>query len=194
MLSGFDTAFGPSLAVARQAKTDGAAFWWGYIGGLGAFHAWRADEYAVIRQAGLIPGSLWVPTFGLTENSVDAAIEAVDTADVLGLYGAIMLDTEYQMSFAPNLHAWVDSFCATVARHGRPCPVYSGAHYVPVGVADFAPNWGSTVFPTSGNAVQYGPATRYGLRVDVDLADPAFPLASFTPPTPPAPPPVVVKS
>lgn len=187
ILGGVDSAFGPSLTSAQMAKADGITFWFGYLGGPGAYHQWMPGEWDVLRQVGLIPGALWVPTMGLTENPVVAARQAVAQANMEGLYGAIMLDTENGMRSVPTLESWVDGFVATVNSLGRACPVYSGAGYVPAGTPSFAPNWGSSVYPTPGQAVQYGPATAYGMSVDRDLADSAFPFASFTPPGPPPP-------
>lgn len=193
VLSGFDSAFGPTLPVAQQARSLGNTFWLGYLGGPGVYHAWTASDWAVLRQAGLTPGCLWVPTFGLAEDPAAAARAAVGVAESRGLFGAVMLDTEEQMSTSPNLVSYVDGFCAQISALGRTPVVYDGAHYVPAGVYAFHVNWGSSTYPVSGQAVQYGPAVRFGMSVDVDLADTAFPLASWNPPDPPPhpdPPPV----
>jgi hypothetical protein len=191
-ISAFDSAFGPSLAAAQAARTQGISAWFGYLGGPGAFHPWRADEWAVLRQAGFTPGALWVPTYGLGEDPVSAAHDALVIAGHLGLYGAIMLDTERAMldtAGQGRLQFWVNGFVATVMAAGRPCPVYAGAQYVPPGVPGFLPLWGSAIYPASTQAIQYGPAVRDGVEVDVDLLGVGFPLASWSAPVPvPVPP------
>lgn len=188
VMSGFDSVVGPSLTVGQEARAGGASFWFGYLGGPGAFRAWLPSEWSILRAAGLTPGCVWVPTYGLAEDPAQAAADAVGAATQLGIYGSVTLDTEEQMRADPGLDGWVDTFCATVESLGRPCPVYTGAGYTPAGQAGFAPNWGSTAYPSAGQAVQYGPGTRYGMSVDVDLADPGFPLGSWVKPQPPGPP------
>jgi hypothetical protein len=190
-ISAFDSAFGPSFAAAQAARSQGVSAWFGYVGGPGAFHQWRPDEWATLRQAGLTPGALWVPTYGLAEDPTVAAHNAILAANSFGLFGAIMLDTERAMldtAGAGRVKAWVDGFVSTVNSVDRPCPVYAGAQYVPPGTPGFYPYWGTSVFPTALQAIQYGPAIRDGVSVDVDLLGDGFPLASWLP-TPPPPPP-----
>lgn len=173
--------------MARQAETAGARWWAGYLGGPGAYRQWTPAEWAVLQEAPLVPACLWVPTYGLAEDPVQAAHDAVGQAGTVGLFGAIMLDTEAEMAASPHLVSFVDQFTATATAVGRPCPVYTGAGYAPPGSPVFAPLWGSTQHPAPRQAVQYGPGVRFGMSVDVDLCDPAFPLASWDPP-PPRPP------
>ena len=73
--------------------------------------------------------------------------------------------------------------------------LYDGARVTPVPTsALWLPLWGSSQLPGAGQAVQYGPnpTPLYGGaipagRVDIDIIDPAFPLAAFTAPAPPPP-------
>lgn len=189
VLWGFDSAFGPTLAAARQAKAGGITWWAGYGHGPGAYHAWTWGEWEILLEAGLTPGYLWVPTMGLTEDPVQAAHDAVGDAIATGLYGAVMLDTEEGMKASGRLTGWVNAFYATVSSLGRPCPIYTGGGYAPTGAPRFVPLWGTGDTPAGNQAIQYGPATRYGTSVDVDGCAPGFPLASFTPaPKPPSPP------
>ncbi len=192
MLTGFDSAFGPSLAAARAARAAGNTFWFGYIGGPGVFHKWTTTEWAVLRTAGLTPGTIWVPTYGLAENPTQAAADAVGVAESAGLFGAVMLDTEEAMKKSAHLVDFVDAFCAEITKAGRAPVVYDGAGYVAPGAAGFFPEWGTTAQPSTSSAIQYGPAVRYGTSVDVDACGPSFPLGSWLPPVPgpPAPTPV----
>lgn len=194
MISAFDSAFGPSLQAAKAARAGGTTAWFGYLGGPGVYHQWTPAEWSVLRQAGLTPGALWVPTYGLAEDPFAAADAAVAIADSLGLYGTIMLDTEQAMHDVAGpgrVATFVDQFVQTVNQHpNRQCAVYTGAHYAPASAPTFDPLWGATVYPVELQAIQYGPAVRYGMSVDVDLCHPTFPLASWTPPPPPTPTPV----
>lgn len=203
---GADSAYGPSFKVAQAAKASGWSFWFGYLGGPGAFRGWTNPEWAILEEAGLTPGCLWVPTMTLTESPTIAAQEAIGAAASAGLYGAIMLDTEAMMADDATLVSFVDAFYGTLVNAGLADPIYEGAGYAPAGAPQFLPLWGSTAYPNNGQCIQYGPnpgALLGGViattnEIDVDLAGAAFPMASFTPiapppaPPPPLPPPVPV--
>lgn len=178
-LTGYDSAFGPTAG-----QLAGVGFWFGYLGGPGAYHTWRPAEWAVLKAAGVRPGGLWVPTFGLTENATQAAADTIGAAGAAGIFRAVGLDTEQAMT-GPRLVSFVDNWCAEIARQGWTPHVYTGAHYAPSGVATFDPWWGTSRQPVARQAIQYGPnATN---TVDVDLADPAFPFGAWTPALPPPP-------
>lgn len=194
-LSGADSAFGPSLATAQAARAAGWTFWFGYIGGPGAYHTWTAEEWAVLKETGFIPGVLWVPTMGMTEDPVAAAHEADAAATAAGLHGPIMLDTEHGMiADGARLQGYVDAFASTLLALGRLSPTYTGALYDAPNQARFDPLWGSATYPAPNQCIQYGPNTApmFGglLRpdgIDLNLCGLEFPLASWTPsaPTPP---------
>lgn len=193
-LVGRDSAFGPPLAVAKDAKAAGVD-WWEVYGGPNAYHAWTQAEVDVLHEVGLAPLFIWVPTFGMTENPEQAAADAVGRMEELGIYGAVSLDTEEAMIAAAGdrLRPWVDTFVSNV-----PSPsVYLGAKYLPSSTSPIWVWWGSSVLPGPGAgsraAVQYGPATDWGFSVDRDLATPDFPLSTWDerpkpkPPTLPTP-------
>lgn len=177
-LAGVDSAFGPSPAVAAQAKAFGIVWWGCYVGGPGAYHVWSPTEVEVIQAAGILPRPLWVPSMGLLEDPVQAAADAVGAMEALGMYGSSGIDTEEAMIATGRVPEFVTGFV-----DASPEPVvYAGAKWLPANADGWFPFWGESVMPASSAAVQYGPATRFGMSVDVDLAGPTFPLASWTPP------------
>ena len=192
-----DSASGPTAPAAASAVANGVTGWGLYVGGPGAYHAWTAAEVEVVKAAGLLPVPIWVPTYTLGEDPAQAAADAIGAATALGVYRALVLDTEQRMrtiAGPARVAAFSDAFYAAVKTAGWWCPEYGGAGYYTPGAPQWAPLWGSTLLPQSGCAIQYGPnaAGRYGQiragSVDVNRADALFPYGSFVPPAPPAPP------
>lgn len=185
LLKGCDSAMGPSIGSAKAAQADGVKWWEVYVGGPNATHAWDQDEVDVLGELGITPVAIWVPSYGLLEDPVQAAADAVGAMEDRGIFGAMCLDTEYEMRTSPRLHSFVDAFCAHV-----PGPsVYLGADYLPLGVTPVWVRWGGSELPAAGEGAQYGPTSAYGMSIDRDLADAAFPFSSWSRPAPVAEPP-----
>ena len=184
MQAGLDSAFGPPLGAAQAARDAGVAWSGGYLGGPGAYHAWSPDEWAILRAAGLRPLPIWVCSYGMTESPANAAAGAVAAADAAGIhYGAIVLDTEAASAGHGNLRPFVDEFMRAIANAHRGPACYTGADYL--AEPSWRPLWGTSTEPLLAEAIQYGPAVRYGVSVDVNLAGDRFPLGDWTTPGPP---------
>ena len=190
---GLDSAYGPTPAVARIAAANGVKVWGGYLGGPGAFRAWASAEWQALKSAGIRPLAIWVPSMTLKETPAAAAGLAQARLALEGMEGSICLDTEHVMAAlgAARVYGWCRAFFALLAG----ASLYDGARVTPVPTsALWLPLWGSSQLPGAGQAVQYGPnpTPLYGGaipagRVDIDIIDPAFPLAAFTAPAPPPP-------
>ena len=158
--------------------------WWGvYVGGPNAYHIWTPQEVQVLREAKL-PGALpiWVPTYGMTEDPTIAADSAIAAAQVRGLDGVIVLDTEAKSRGVPRLEPFTSAFYARIRARGWRSVNYFGAE-APGGDALWNPNWANEpAGPPPGGAVQFGQRDFGGLTVDVDEAAPGFPVVNLNPP------------
>lgn len=191
MIRFVDSAYAPSVSQVKAALSQGIDAWAFYLAGPGALHNWSNAEVDVLRQGGMHLGlPIFVPALDLSgDPSTDAAdfVAAIRAAGV-GPVGA--LDTEASMRGNPNLVPYVDGFVAQL-RTERITPVaYAGGNYVPSGVAGWWIKPGGGALPP-GTAAQTSSGSIYGLSVDYDTADDAFPFANLTSaptptPTPPA--------
>ena len=179
MRSGADSAFPPTLAAARSAKADGHSWWGCYVGGAGSYHIWNHDEVQRLQSAGLDALPIWVPNLQLIEDARAQARSAIMQSLAHGLFGVVCLDTEHNQITNPNLHAWVSDWVAEVLHNNWKPVIYAGAGFVPSNAFTWAPEWGTHQSPTPYKAIQLGPATRWGMSVDLNIAHEQFPFPTW---------------
>ena len=176
------------MGQVKAALSQGIDAWAFYLAGPGALHNWSNAEVDVLRQGGMHLGlPIFVPALDLSgDPSTDAAdfVAAIRAAGV-GPVGA--LDTEASMRGNPNLVPYVDGFVAQPRTERSTPVVYAGGNYVPSGVAGWWIKPGGGALPP-GTAAQTSSGSIYGLSVDYDSADDAFPFASLQPAPPPSAP------
>ena len=187
MQLGYDSSIDQPTGADAAALAVRGVRWWGvYVGGPSAYATWPEASISNLLTAGIGVLPIWVPNMSLSTSPATEAQMAMAAATVRRVRGVVALDTESSMSNLPQLRSWVDGWATTIQRAGWVPVIYSGAGYCPRNVADWRPLWGSTIPPTPGNAIQYGPTQVLGLSVDANLASNSFPLVfpRSGPPTP----------
>lgn len=182
---GLDSAYAPTLAQAQLAKAHGVDWWGLYVCGSAALNIWTPAEAAVLRQAGISPLPICVPDQAETENPTTVAIDFVAACKERGiLAGAGVLDFEHSAASAAGPSFW-SSWSAIVKAAGFVAVPYNGPHWTWLG----SPQWDplpSPRLPTpaKGQAIQWAGTNVDGLAVDESIADPGFPVGSWSVPDP----------
>ena len=196
-MSGLDSAIGPTLEQAQAARKAGYLWWAFYVGyqgvpgSLAAFHQWRADEVAVLFEAGFelflpifFPHTVGVggPIVPTSDPELDADL-AVFAALQLGVQGVVALDTEEAMRgdlFTAFYEArWVRR---VVDVHGWKAVTYAGGfpgifgRPQPTGYPWWIIPGGGQAPP--GTAWQVGQTSFGDLMVDRNSIGAGFPLAT----------------
>lgn len=183
-----DSAEAPTLAQVQAALSQGITAWAFYLAGPGALHNWSDAEVDVLRQGGMTLGlPIFVPALDLSGDPVADATAFAGAIRAAGVGPVGALDTEASMRGNPNLVSYVDAFLAQLRALGITPVVYAGGSYVPSGVAAWWIKPGGGTLPP-GTAAQTSSGSIYGLSVDYDSADDAFPFASLHPAPPPSAP------
>lgn len=184
----------PTLEQARQAKAAGYEAWAGYIAGNGVPHLpgsgeaalWGADDWAVIREAEMLPLPIVSPDFSFDQSGKALAEVCLERCAEFGIEGAAVLDTEYEERSSGLLVGIVNEWNATLRAAGWEDCVYTGAGYS-AGAHILKPAWsanGGSIGtqppePPAGDAIQWaGNIDLFGILVDLDQGN-DFPFARW---------------
>ena len=188
MIRFVDSAYAPSVSQVKAALSQGIDAWAFYLAGPGALHNWSNAEVDVLRQGGMHLGlPIFVPALDLSGDPAADATAFAGAIRAAGVGPVGALDTEASMRGNPNLVSYVNGFTSQLGDEGVTPVVYGGGNYVPAGVAGWWIKPGGGTLPP-GTAAQTSSGSIYGLSVDYDSADDAFPFASLHPAPPPSAP------
>ena len=153
-MKGLDSAYAPSTADVILAKSQGYTWWGYYINGIDGdedpLNTWTPAQVAVVRQGGLVPMGIWVPSPNLASDPVDAANESFAAAARAGQ--RVMISVLYD---GPHL-----------VNTGQ----ITGPVWLPI------PGYSGAVGPLS--AIQNGSGMMGGTSVDTSVSAPDFPAAT----------------
>ena len=184
--TGYDSEFAPTPGQVQAAKARGVTWWGLYVYGSAASRIWSTSEADVLKQGQMEPLPICVPDQSFTEDPGHVADNTIAACQARGiLSGGVVLDAEHSANQS-NLATFRPVWNQHIAVAGYLPVLYNGPH-----LNVLPPTWEpipSTSQPTPGTnrAIQWGSTTVDGLSVDVNVADPGFPLGSWTPNDPPA--------
>lgn len=163
MNTGLDSAYPPSPVEVSVAKHQGYSWWGYYINGIDGdedpLNTWTPGQVAVVRDGGIAPMGIWVPSPNLASDPVDAANESFKAAGLAGqkITTAILYDGPHLINTGQIVGpVWL------------PIPGYSGAVGPLSAIQNGSGHIGQTSVDTNISAPDFPAAT--GLVVDLEHA------------------------